>query len=113
MAKKNTSQMIGGWAFIVGIVLAVVISLFGTAMNQTLLVTLVILGLIVGLLNITEEETTPFMMSGAVLVIVSALGHSVVSIVPVVGNMLEALLILFVPATIIVAAKNVFSLAKH
>jgi len=33
--------------------------------------------------------------------------------VPYVGSVLDALLAIFVPATVIVAVKNVFSLAKN
>ena len=52
-------------------------------------------------------------MAGTVLVIVSALGSSVLGSMPVVSRMLAAILMLFVPATIIVALKSVFSLARN
>lgn len=110
MAKKQ-SNMWGSWAFLIGVILAIVFGLFGV-MSQTLMIILVVIGLLVGLLNIGDEEVQPFLMSGAVLIIASAFGQEVVSAVAVLGSILEALLLVFVPATIIVALKNVFSMAR-
>ncbi len=111
MAKKS-GNLLGGWAFLIGVVLAVVLALMGT-LTQTLTTVLIVIGLVVGLLNVKSEETTPFLLSGAVLVIVSSLGQGVVSNIGVFDRVLNALLIIFVPATIIVALKHVFSLARR
>ena len=86
--------------------------LFGI-LNEKLVLVLVVLGLIVGFLNVADEETTPFLLSGVVLIIASSLGGDVMSKVPYVSPIREALLVLFVPATIIVAIKNVFKLARN
>ncbi|MDO8460249.1 MAG: hypothetical protein Q7S74_04015 [Nanoarchaeota archaeon] len=112
MAKgKSAGSLIGSWAFLIGVILAVVFGFLGS-LNQTLIYILVIIGIIVGLLNIADKEVGPFLMSGAVLIIAGALGQSVTDGVPILSNILQALLVLFVPATIIVAIKNVFSLAR-
>ena len=111
MAKKSGNTL-GSWSFLIGVILAVIFGLMGD-LSQTLIYILVVLGIIVGLLNIAEEEVTPFLMSGAVLVIVSTLGQSVVSSVGIFDTILQALTVLFVPATIIVALKHVFSLARR
>ncbi|HLC37580.1 MAG TPA: hypothetical protein VJJ53_02265 [Candidatus Nanoarchaeia archaeon] len=110
MAKKGS--IIGSWSFLIGVVLAVVLGAVGS-INQTITVALLILGLVIGLLNVTDKEVMPFLMAGTVLVIVSALGSSVLGAMPVVSRMLAAILTLFVPATIIVALKSVFSLARN
>ena len=73
----------------------------------------VIVGIIVGLLNVGNREVTPFLMSGAVLIIASALGGNLMGNLQYVGSILDALLVIFVPATVIVAVKNVFSLARN
>ena len=109
MAKNNR---IGAWAFLIGIVLAVVIGIFQPA-GDTFVIALVIIGIIVGLLNIAGKEVQPFLMSGAVLIIATGLGQNVLSSVKYVGPIVNALLILFVPATIIVAIKHVFQLARR
>ncbi len=111
MAKSN--NVLGSWAFLIGLVLAVLVGLFSDLSTQSTLYTLVILGLIVGLLNVADEETEPFLLSGTVLIIASSLGSGILGVVPVLKNVLGALLALFVPATIIVAVRNVFSIAKH
>ncbi len=113
MAKSLMKKgVIGSWAFLIGIILAVVLGLLGMVSGIWVTI-LVVIGLIVGLLNITESETMPFLLSGAVLIIASALGQSEsISSIPYLKGILDALLVIFVPATIIVAIKNVFGLAK-
>jgi len=110
MAKK-TGNVIGSWAFLVGFILAVILGLFNVVSNEWAIV-LVVIGLLVGLFNIGDRETSPFLMSGTVLIIASALGQGVASVIPFLGNILYALLLIFVPATIIVAIRNVFSLSR-
>lgn len=109
---KNASNQFGSWAFLIGVILAVVLAVFNV-WNATWVIVMVIIGLIVGLLNIARGETHPFLMSGAVLIIVAALGKDVLVVIPVLSRMLEILLAIFVPATIIVAIKHVFALAKN
>ncbi|MAG78400.1 hypothetical protein CL616_03485 [archaeon] len=112
MAKKpkmNTGKL-GAWAFLVGIILAVVFAF--AAYGAWLPWTLVIIGLVVGLLNITESEVQPFLMAGAILVVVAAFGADVLGTITYLGNILNNVLMLFVPATIIVALKSVFTLAR-
>ncbi len=113
-AKKN---LIGSWAFLVGVVLAVVLGVLagmnGNAISQPMLLVLVVIGLVVGFLNVTSSEAAPFLMSGAVLIIASTLGQAVMVQVAVVSSVLNALLAIFVPATVIVAVKNVFMFAKN
>ena len=112
MAKgMSGGSTIGSWAFLVGVILAVILGFFDVVSAGWAAV-LVILGLIVGLLNITDEEVKPFLTAGAVLVIVSFMGTTVMAAFPVGARILTAVNMLFVPATIIVALKSVFGLAK-
>ena len=110
MAKSK--NVLGGWAFLIGVVLAVVLGLLGSITANWIIV-LVIIGLIVGLLNIADSEVHAFLMSGIVLIIASALGQGVMGQVPILNSIFQALLVIFVPAVIIVAVKHVFSLAKN
>lgn len=111
MAKKK-SNAIGSWAFLIGVILAVILGLFGT-LTSTMMIILVIIGLLIGLFNIADEEVQPFLMSGAILIIASAFGQQIMDSTPVFARILNGLLAVFVPATIIVALKNVFVLAKR
>jgi hypothetical protein len=110
MVKKN---IIGSWAFLIGVIIAFIIGLFMPNASIWWTIALMAIGIIVGLLNIADEEVQPFLMSGAVLIIASSFGQDITQNITVAFNMLGALLSIFVPATIIVAIKNVFSLAKH
>ena len=111
-AKKNT---IGAWAFLIGVILAVIVGLLALdATTGTWALVLVVLGLIIGLLNVSSAEIKDFMLTGTVLVIVSSLGgQTYLGLIPYVGDIIGALVVLFVPATIVVALKSVFALAKN
>ncbi|MDO8508597.1 MAG: hypothetical protein Q7S27_02835 [Nanoarchaeota archaeon] len=119
MARGNTGNVLGSWAFLIGLILAIIlgVGLIDKSPNWT--IALVIIGLIIGLLNIGVTETTPFLISGAVLIIASSLGQGLFTtlgegtVKNVLEGVLNALLAIFVPATIIVAIKNVFSLARR
>ncbi len=102
---------IGGWAFLIGVVIAIIIAVLGV-LTSSLIWVLVIIGIVVGFLNVAREEASSFLMSAAVLIIASAFGQGVVAIIPVLERMLEAILILFIPATIVVAVRNVFTIAR-
>jgi len=111
MAKSKSMDIVGKWAFLIGVILAVILGFLGPV-TGTWAIVLVVIGIIVGLLNIADREVMPFLMSGVVLIIASALGSNLMSGVPYIGTILDAILAIFVPATVIVAIKNVFSLAR-
>lgn len=110
MAK--TSNKIGGWAFLIGVILAVLFGVFTDATGTWLWV-IVLLGILIGFFNVTPQETGAFLISGAVLIIASAFGGGALSEIPYLENIFTMLLTLFVPATIVVAIKNVFGLARN
>ena len=115
MAKKSLGAKLGSWAFLIGVVLALLVGIMqkdSASIGGNMIYVLVILGIIIGLLNIAGHEVAPFLMAGTVLVIVSTFGASVIGEIALFQRILEALTTLFVPATIIVALKHVFSLAK-
>ncbi|MDP3966489.1 MAG: hypothetical protein Q8Q04_03080 [archaeon] len=110
--QKNNSNLIGAWVFLIGVIVSVIFGLFG-AITEVVVWILILVGLIIGFLNIASEETTPFLTAGAVLIFASAFGQGAVSVIPVFERILRALLLIFVPAVIIVAIKSLFLLAKR
>jgi hypothetical protein len=110
-------QRIGSWAFIVGVVLAVVAAIF-TQLSPWLISVLIILGLVIGLLNVATTETRHFLLAALALVIVSGFTSSnnvitqVAGIGPVLGRIFTAVLLLVVPATIVVALRSIYALAR-
>jgi len=115
MAKDiDLVAKIGSWAFIIGVVIALVVGIFSR--KEPIVTTiLILLGLIVGLLNVTGRETTPFLLASVSLVIVSSMGGSALADVATIGatlkNILSAIMIFVMPATIIVALKAIYALA--
>ncbi len=119
---------IGAWAFLLGVILAVVIGVSTSFFSipslkiysSIIYGVLVILGMIVGFsINVSNKNAQTFLTTGAILVIVSKFGmESVIGsliglgVGDIVSSTFAALLSLFVPATIIVAIKSVFGLAK-
>jgi hypothetical protein len=104
---------IGSWAFIIGVVIALVVGVVGSGPIATSV--LILLGLIVGLLNVTGRETTPFLLASVSLVIVSSMGGAVLvgvaKIGPTLQGVLSAIMTFVIPATIIVALKAIYALA--
>lgn len=115
MAKGKKGNLMGAWAFLIGILLAIIFGFISG--GPALIWILVIIGLIVGLLNVADSEAQTFLIAGAILVIVSYFGSNVLETIKIANitflqNILQNILMLFVPATIIVALKSVFSIAK-
>ena len=112
----------GHYAFIIGVVLAVILGLAGTALgsetNAWLTSLLVILGLIVGLLNVTGKETKEFLIVATVLVIAAGLGSAgsslggVMFLGPYLSGLFNSIMAFAVPAVVIVGLKDLYRLGK-
>ena len=105
----NTAT-IGKWAFIVGLVIAVLAGLF--FQPAWALWVLAILGVIVGLLNITAEDTRGFLLAAIAL----TLSATALNTIPIIGKAFELILpfvVAFVAgAMIVVAFKELFQTAR-
>jgi hypothetical protein len=123
MAKAK-GNLVGAWAFLIGVVLALVMAIFQAQLGPTsqsgIIGLLLIAGILVGLLNVGTKDSSKFLLAGLALVIVANFGSAAISsleVIPAIGSflriLLNQLLILFVPATIIVALKSVFEIAKE
>lgn len=118
----------GEYAYLLSLVIAVLAGIaaaanYGTSGWVALL--LVILGLVVGFLNITEKETNAFLVASIGL-IVASLGASVtgqtgifsaLNVIPGLGTLVNAIVaniaIFVAPAAIVIAIKAVHNLAKN
>jgi len=114
MPKAKSKNMLGAWSFLIGVILAIILGVFSSQLaDQTWTVYLLVaLGIIIGLLNISGKETMKFLLVGTALVLVGKLGGDALFGIPIVGPVLAYLVILFTPATIVVAIKAAFALAK-
>jgi hypothetical protein len=100
---------LGGWAFLVGVVLALVFAFYPF---PNLFWLLAALGLVIGFLNITESETQKFLMAGTVLVIVGHFAGTTLGTIQFLPTIFDNLVALFAPATVVVALKSAFEMAK-
>ena len=107
MARK-----IGSWAFMIGIVLAILAGLMPAMQTPTVTWVLVILGLIVGFLNITERETVEFLVAAVALLIVGSAG-SLPALGTIILSVLENIVAFVAPAALVVAIKSIYSLAQE
>lgn len=111
-------QKIGSWAFIIGVVIAIILGVLGAGVfggaAQWIPLLFVLLGIIIGLLNIKDKEMTSFLVAVIALL---AVGSVQWSLVPVVGGWLgpifAGIATLMAPAAVIVAIKAVWDIAKH
>jgi len=103
----------GKWAFIIGVILAAFFAVIGRGVTPPVISAFVIIGIIVGLMNVKDYEVMPFLLSGVALILASSFGQNSIGVFPVLDRMLEILLVIFVPATIVVAIKNVFAISSN
>ena len=115
MAKKKKS--LGEWAFVLGVLLALLggfLVSFGLVSGGTVALVLVVLGLLVGFLNVTEKETAPFLIAAIALL---AAGSAGLGTLPVIGLYLGSVLLYIstfvAPAAVIVGLKAILELAKN
>jgi hypothetical protein len=114
-SKSSNLEMhrIAHYLFFVGLLLAIVAGLFRNLLSPEILVTtLVILGFIVGLFNLTAKETVPFLVASIALMLAGIVN---LGLIPGVGLYLRSILsnivVFVVPGAIIVGLKTVWQLA--
>ncbi len=109
------NEQIGGWAFIAGVIIAILVGLVPLDAATTSYATLVmvVLGLVVGFLNVPDKETTPFLIAAIALL---AAGNAGLSTIPAVGsyvtNILSNIVAFVAPAAVVVALKQVYTFAS-
>ena len=112
MAKgSNMMAKVGSWAFIIGVIVAILAGFFQSVNMPVVIWSLVILGLIVGFLNVTAKETTPFLLATVSLVIVTSFGGNQLAAIKYIGQIFTAIMIFVIPAAMIVALKAIYALA--
>jgi hypothetical protein len=101
---------VGKWAFIVGLVLAGVAGLLFQA--AWVVWVLAILGVIVGLLNVTQEETQGFLLAAIAFALSATALNTVPYVGGVVANILGYVAAFVAGAMIVVALKAMFETAR-
>ena len=130
MAKKGvrgiSSQIeihrVAHYAFFVGLLIAIVAGFFREVFSknpEALITTLVILGFLVGLFNLTAKETMPFLVAAIALMLAGIVNLGLVTLYglwPQFGQILRAMLtnivVFVVPGAILVGLKTIWKLAS-
>jgi hypothetical protein len=115
------NKKIGDYSFIIGVVIAIVLGIFSAwikgAAGDVLVSLLVLLGLIVGFMNVAGKQSQEFLIVGVILVLVSAAATVNLAKIMYLGGYLVAIfnnIMAFVaPAIVVVGLKDVVKLAKE
>jgi len=121
------SQAIGSYAFLIGFALAIILGVVGVLMpnaiagfSGVLMLIVIILGLVVGLLNIKDKHVTDFLIATiAVTMVGSTAGGLVIlnEVIPPLGTLMAAIVLnivaLAAPAALVVGLKQIWLLAKE
>jgi hypothetical protein len=118
MAKKSKgTEKLGHYAFLAGILVAILVSflnftVLGVTWNIVVWI-MVILGIIVGLLNITAKEVGVFLVATMALILAAASTSVELNIISeYIGRLLRSIIIFVAPAAIIVSLKAIYALAE-
>jgi hypothetical protein len=119
---EKALEIIGPWSFIGGVVIAILAGGLSSIFAQyaaTIVLLLIILGLIVGILNITDKEATEFLIASIALMVLAGTGAGLVvldNLVQGLGTALQKIVLyiaVFVaPAALVVSLKKVHDLAS-
>ncbi|MBS3169000.1 hypothetical protein J4210_00820 [Candidatus Woesearchaeota archaeon] len=114
--RRNNVEIhrLAHYSFFVGLLIAIIAGFFHKFIDpQILVTTLVVLGLIVGLFNLTAKETMPFLVAAIALMLAGIVN---LGLIPGVGLYLRSILsnivVFVVPGAIIVGLKTIWKLAS-
>ena len=108
MAKKASGSnvvSIGRWSFVIGLVIAILSGLPGFPQPKLIMI---ILGIVVGFININAIETGPFLI--AVVALMLSVANLNLNPSGAVGIILQNVLLFLSPASVIVSLKAIYVL---
>lgn len=116
MARGKRS--LGEWAFMLGVLLALLGGLlvaFDLVSASTVAIVLMVLGLAVGFLNVTEKETAEFLVATIALLVTGSVRFERLlgaTIGGYVDSVLVSVAVFVAPAAVVVSLKSIWELAK-
>jgi hypothetical protein len=115
--EKKELHKIAHYCFFIGLLIAIIAGLpwFYSSVNAVALMsTLVFLGFIVGLFNLTAKDTMPFLTASIALMLAGIVN---LSLIPLIGDTLRAMLsnivVFVVPGAIILGMKTIWHMAAE
>ncbi|MBN2462994.1 MAG: hypothetical protein JXB43_05275 [Dehalococcoidia bacterium] len=117
--KGNVAGMIGFWAFIIGLIIAVVVGIMAAlgmaaSFMSAVIIILIILGLVIGFLNITAKEILLFLVATIALIVVGGVFAPLktLAIGMILDNILALIATLMAPAAIVAAIKALWAVGR-
>ena len=115
------NEKAGEYAFLVGVVVAVLaaVATWAKALDATVggwvSALLVVLGIVVGLLNITEKESQPFLLAAVALLVAGTASFAAIpqGIGAFLDQIVRNLSVLVAPAAVILAVKSTWAMASR
>jgi hypothetical protein len=107
---------VGHYAFVGGILIAILAGLLQTT-SIFFAFSLLLLGIVVGFLNITAKEVTPFLVAAIALLVAGSADFQVLNIIfdplgTVMNSLFSFIKIFVAPAAIVVSLKSIINLAR-
>jgi predicted S18 family serine protease len=111
--KARIAGLVGFWAFLLGLFISLVAGAFLPA-NGIIVLVLVILGIVIGFLNITPKETQGLLLAAIALIVVgNAFGAlTFFDINKYIGGILVYITVFVSPAAVIAAIKTLWAIGK-
>ncbi|MEM4347148.1 MAG: hypothetical protein QW802_00990 [Candidatus Altiarchaeota archaeon] len=101
---------IGAWSFVVGLVISILAGLGISA--EWVPFVLVVLGVLVGILNIADKEVVPFLV-GAIALMFSTYSLGYLPLGSIITAILKNINTFVAPAAAVVALRTIYDLAKE
>jgi hypothetical protein len=111
MEVEMNLKLVGKWAFIIGLVLAVFAGIFFKKPEWVIWV-LAILGVIVGILNVAVTDTQKFLLAAIALTLSAAALNTVPLVGTVIKNILGYVAAFTAGAMVVVALKALFETSR-
>jgi len=110
-------QRVGAWAFILGIIIAIIAGLATGAVagyGPWIAFLLVVLGLIVGYLNISDKEVQAFLIAAIALILVNEANLAAIPYIGIyLAYVVQNIATFVAMAALVVALKAVYNLARR
>ncbi|MBN2423205.1 hypothetical protein JXB41_08335 [Candidatus Woesearchaeota archaeon] len=113
--KKGLMTKVGPWTFILGLIIAIATALL-IPPNTGLLWVLGILGLIVGLMNISDEEVRTYLIATIAFLVSASSLTAILEPIPILGSaakpFMTNVVVFIAPGAGIVALKALYMISK-
>lgn len=114
MKLKLNKIRLGKWFFLIGFTTAILITIFPYLPSNVSITILFLLGLSIGIFNITVKEFQSFLLASLILLVISPIRFTEL---PMIGLYFNAVLInitiLVSSAALLVALKTIYNLTKN